>query len=146
MIIPEVQQEFMQRGKHGLYIWFWNLVLWHIFPYRDTDVFYHWQMDGDDNFLIIRSFVITYQIIICKVMLLGRNSFPEREIVKFQLFLCFLGVYFTYIQKLISCLTLCRIWKIQIFLTEVEDRFNNVRINSIRMNSALLLNTCLEFF
>lgn len=66
--------------------------LWHSFPCRDTDVSYRWQMDGDDNFLIIRSFVITYQIIICKVMLLGRNSFPETELIQLQL-LCFLGFF-----------------------------------------------------
>lgn len=48
--------------------------------------------------LIIRSFVITYQIIIYKVMLLGRNSFPETELIQLQLLLYFL-VVFTYILK-----------------------------------------------
>lgn len=46
--------------------------------------------------LIIRSFVITYQIIIYKVMLLGRNSFPETELIQLQLLLYFLGFFHLY--------------------------------------------------
>lgn len=64
--------------------------------------------------LIIRSFVITYQIIIYKVMLLGRNSFPKTELIPLQLLLYYL-VFFTYLLKCILCYTRCCIWNVHFF-------------------------------